>query len=605
MSEEKVLEITPIVDIDTTEDMVLVQKGVHRRTIMNIPSQPVNNTAVMWQNVSPSSLSIVVDRNWRVSYQLTATVTFPVTGTLLGNYPICNAIVGPLGITRLFPAGAVAYVPGAAAVDPTLSGVDGIGYTFCLRDNPLQSCMSTLEIKINDGATNVTSNEIVPMTPYLLKDEDYQFFEMPVKPDNSAKYVATAVNDNNNPFCNARQNDKTRGTTRATLVYEAVASAIVTRVYTFDCVEELLISPLVYGKSFDDRGFANIYKIAINARILDIQHSLSKASGLLAGSNVLMSLAPITVPGSWGKSTADLLLGYVTVDPLISCNQPAELKYNWTDITMDQNEMGINYQAGGTIKNTSLDSTFSSTAMTLTNIPNRIVSCLKPSVSQYIGAASQEITNTFLRIKSIALTFGTKQNIFAEYSEADLWRMSCKNGLNMDFNTWRTVGSILIIDVASDIGLESDQQAGDATTTQLKITGSYSCSPLAVSNQTTELKYTVLTLYLTDSECIITPSNCSFKTIQVSSEETIALTTMQDNKIDAAGFRKLKSRGGSMFGSIGKLVHKGLKHLVDNPDHVKSGLEFAQSGLKSLGVGGSMSAGSVVGGKMRRHKRVC
>ena len=599
MSEEKVLEVNPVVDIDTTEDLVLVQKGIHRRTVMSIPSQPVNNNAIMWQNIAPNSLSTVVDRCWRLSYQLTATVTFDnATANATGVYPFCNAVVGP-GVARVFPNN-TAYVVGAAAVDGALSGANGLGYTFCLRDNPLQSCMTTLEVKINDGATNVTSNEVISLTPYLLKDEDSQFFELPVKPDNSAKYVANTSGDNNNPFCTARQNDKTRGNFRATLVYENLTGTVVTRVYTFDCVEELVISPLVYGNSFDDRGFANIYKIAINARILDIQRSLSKASGLATGT-ISMSLAPVIVGGNqYGKQTVDLLLGYITQDPLIAVNQPLELKYNWTDITMDANENGISAQGNVGLKNDSIDSIFTSTAMSLTNIPNRIIVALKPSVTQFVGAACQEITNTFLRIKSVQVTFGNKQNIFTEYSESDLWRMSCKNGLNVDFNTWKTCGSILIIDVASDIGLESDQQAGDAVVTQLKITGTYSAYPLAVAGQTIATKYTVLTLYLTDSECIITPNNSSFKSIQVSSEEVVSLTTMKDNKIDGKGFRKLKTRGGSFLGTMGKLVHGGLRHLIENPDHVAKGLEYAQNGLKSLGVGGSVVAGKL---KLKKHKR--
>ena len=57
-----------------------------------------------------------------------------------------------------------------------------------------------------------------------------------------------------------------------------------------------------------------------------------------------------------------------------------------------------------------------------------------------------------------------------------------------------------------------------------------------------------------------------------------------------------KSSGGSIFGGIGKLLHKGLnvahtvsKHL--KPEHI----DTAKDALKSLGIGGAVAGGKMKG----------
>jgi hypothetical protein len=61
-----------------------------------------------------------------------------------------------------------------------------------------------------------------------------------------------------------------------------------------------------------------------------------------------------------------------------------------------------------------------------------------------------------------------------------------------------------------------------------------------------------------------------------------------------------KAVGGSVFGSIGKLLKSGVEKFKNlNPETVSKGVEMAQSAMKSLGMG----VGGAVGGKMK-HSRV-
>jgi hypothetical protein len=183
--------------------------------------------------------------------------------------------------------------------------------------------------------------------------------------------------------------------------------------------------------------------------------------------------------------------------------------------------------------------------------------------------------------------------------------MSVKNGLKMSWNEWRfSNGSLVIIDTVSDLGLKSDEAAGESKYNQIKIDGNYSCTPLAYAGQTQAVKYDVMTVIITAGEAIVSPNQVKFETGGIDASQVLALSTMKDNVV-ASGLRKqLSPRGGSFLHNAGKYLHKGLKFLAENPEHIKTGLQLAQHGLHHLGVGGAVAGGSTVAGALRRHKRV-
>ena len=609
---KKVLDLEPIVDLnyDSVQKEV-VKKGVTQRNIEVMPSSNVTNTNITFQNIAPPSLTTVVDRNFRVKYTLVGVVTFPVAGSTAGMYPIPPAVVGQ-GVERAYPNGAAAYVAGQSAIDPETNGVGGGGvgelnYTMALRAFPLNSSLANCDLKLNGGATTLASNDLVCIKPYLIEDSEIRYFECPVQRDDGAQYTSNSNNDNRNPFNSFRQNTAypTRGSYLATLVYENVAGGNVTRVYQWEITESIIISPLVWGKSFDDEGFANLVNISINLRIQDIQRSISLCSGLVENSSVQMSIAPITVAGTeFGKNTCDLLLNYCDQDPIFAARQPSTLYYNWDLVQIDANSNAVS----GALTNASPDKNFNSNALRLSTIPDKIYFYLKPTKGQLLGAAAQTITDTFLRIMHLTVQFGSDPNLLTSFEEEDLWRMSCKNGLNMSFHEWKyTNGSIAIIDIASDLGLKSDEAAGASKYNQIKVSGTYSCTPLAYAGQATAVLYDAVTVVITGGEAVISPNKCQFTNQSIDSSQVLALTTMSDNTIQASGFRRLHgTRGGSLLHHAGKYLHKGLKFLLDNKDHVHKGLEMAHSAVKHMTggemVGGDMAGGSVVAGKLVKYK---
>lgn len=602
---QPVLEIEPLVDLNyESVQKQIIRKGVTERTIYPLASDSLSDTNVIFQNIAPASLTTVTDRCFRLQYRITATVVFPTAGATAGLYPIPNAIVGA-GVARAFPNGDAAYVVGQSAADPVAGGiggggVDGYNYTMALRSFPLNSCLVTADLKLNGQSTTVGSNNVICLQPYLMDDEELLYFECPAQRDNSARYTPNTSANNRNPFDPRQQNSSvsSRGSYQATLVYEAVANAVCTRIYAWDIVEAIIISPLTWGKSFSDEGFANIFNISINLRIQDIQRSLSLASGMIAGSSVTMHLSPVANDPN-PRTTMNILLNYNTQDPILAAKMATTLYYNWDLIQVDANTNAISQGDG--LNNASTDGSFNGNALRLSTIPDKIYLYIKPDISAFTGAACQTITDTFLRITQIKVLFKNSANLLSSYTEYDLWRMSVKNGLKMSWNEWRyTNGSIVIIDVVSDLGLQPDETAGESKYNQIKIDGNYSVSPLVYAGQTQQVKYAVTTVVVTGGEAIISPNLCKFVNSGVDGAQVLALTTLQDSKIESAGLRSaLGTRGGSFLSKAGKYLHKGLGWLAKNPEHIKTGLDLAQRGMEHLGVGGQVTGGRLE----RRHRR--
>lgn len=634
---EKAIEIEPLVDLnyDHVQTQV-IRKGPTERTIFQQASDALSNTNVAFSNIAPASLTTITERCFRVKYKISATVKFPALKTATnadpyagaGLYPIPNAVVGK-GVTRAFPAGASAYVEGQPAYDP-VTGVaasanpaiaaynigggasNDYDYTMALRSFPLNSCLATIDLKLNGGSTSLGSNDVICLQPYLMKDKELMYFECPVQRDSSAMYSANSQIDDRNPFDTRIQNDNvpTRNSYTCTLLYENLTSNVVTRVYEWEIVEPLVISPLVWGNTFDDEGFANLNNITIQLRIQDINRALSLASGMATGSSVVMNLAQIQAPVTAGSVTMDLLLNYNTQDPLLAAKMASTLYYNWDLVQVDANSNSFGNTA---LNNASPAGQFNGNALRLSTIPDKIYVYIKPSKRNFGSNSNvtQTITDTFLRITNLRVQFQNTQNILGSFSEYDLWRMSVKNGLQMCWNDWKYAnGSIVIIDTVADLGLKSDEAPGEGKYNQIKIDGSYDCTPLIYAGQTQAVLYDVMTMVVTGGEAVISPNSARFDTGGVDGASVLALTTMQDNKIQAAGFRRDNSpRGGSLLGNAGKYLHRGLKFLADNKDHVATGIDLAQKGLKHLGVGGALVGGDIVGGatvggRLSRHRRV-
>ena len=130
---------------------------------------------------------------------------------------------------------------------------------------------------------------------------------------------------------------------------------------------------------------------------------------------------------------------------------------------------------------------YTSNNVQLSSIPSKIfVFCRERNQDLY---SSPLKTDTFATITGVSIQYFNRTGIMSSASQSQLYEMSVKNGCNMSYTQWTgglvysagsfsnslqygTVGSVLCIDTACDLGLDSLQSPGkvDHNTFQIDVT---------------------------------------------------------------------------------------------------------------------------------------
>lgn len=612
---EKVLEIDPQVDLDYNERQEeVVVKGCTEKTVYPIGASTYTDANMGFQNISPASLTTVTDREFRIKYSLYVAVSFPDTAN--ANYPFTQAIAGS-GVARVWPlaaggdnpAVAPAYAPGQMCYDPAGSSWAGANAgnsttTFCLRAFPLQSTLSSLELFLNGQSVSVPQNDLICLQPYVMTDEEAQYATTyPVQRDNSALYKSPSTTDSRNPLSQYSQNTATqsRGAFMPTLVYEARTAGganPIFRVYRYDLCESLCISPLIWANVDDKEGLANIVNISMNLTMQNLKRAFSRVAGLVVNSTFEVHLANFTFNGeNFSAIAPEFIPMYLSQDPVLSARQGSNIFYNFDRLLVDANSNAITTPVNPALATGS----WNGNALRSNIIPDEILVYIKPRK----GLCDETTPDNFLRITKLQLSIGNRSNVFASYKEEDLWRMSCKNGIRLSWHEWQyTVGSIIKINIAKDVGLVSDEASGVTKFTMIKIDGTYSTGNLAYCVAANGVSYDVMTVLVCNGKAIVSPGAVQYVVGGLNPASVVALTSAKDSVIKADVHKAIDASGSGMFGSVGKLLSKGASALKsvatpENLSKLNSALDVASSGMSSLGIGGA-----VAGGKLRKHKRV-
>jgi len=585
---QPVLVIDPVCDVEESYKAteVVYKSGVNK-SIYKYTADSYSDQNWIWNNITPPSLNTVVKRDLRVAYSFLVLNTW----TTAGNQPtVFNAINS---------AGAQTY-----------AGTNN--YSGCVpRSTPVQSCASSIELRLNGSATSVSINDYACIYPHLMTLDEISKIasEMPLQKDNSAKYTPSnetgpqdATPDNRNPFAPYGANTSTasRGSFTCTQLYYDATNATGYAVYQFDLVEQLFISPMVWSELMDkSAGLSNLNNLILNCRFSDLNRLVSANLGATNALQLTFqkSIAVVGAPGGIvnGSSfqTPTLLIEYITQDPILAAKQPQTLVYDYSLIQPFISPIG-------SVVNTTADNTsFTAQSLRLASIPSKLYIFARPSKSALVGAVAQTTPDSFLRIKNLSINFNNRVNLLATYTEADLWSMSCRNNLQDSFNEWKYhTGSICIVDVVRDLGLESDETDGQSNKySTLQITATLSASPVAWSAQTSAINYDFYVLVEQPGKAFINASECQYILTGPSASEVLKLTSEMEPRVDHTEIEG-KGVGGSVFGKVGKLLKSGVNMFKGvNPEHVAKGVEMAQGALKSLGLG-------VAGGSMKKHSRV-
>jgi hypothetical protein len=494
----------------------------------------------------------------------------------------------------------------ANASDSTNGGVQLAGpYGVFLADSPLQSSSTAIELRINGSSTSISPNDYIQLYSHMASKDDLNMFSTvyPHQKDNMTIYKLAEDDVNNFRAPYKTFNVNTDLQSRASSVWTFVGTAGGVDSYTVSVIEDLYLSPMVWGELANKcAGLANINNLTLNIRISDLRRAVrcqcSNNYGYNAGETQDITAIAVNFGPTGGKN-AELELQYITPDPVLAAKMPSVLAMDY-----DYIQSFISNPSAGTI-GAATQVTLQS--VRLPSIPKRIYVYAKPKKSvvqapPYINT----VPDFFLPINELQITFNNRINLLANDIPQTLYNKSVANGLKDSFYEWQYgCGSIMIIDVAKDLGLEADECVGQSnkySTLQIRVTVSNSnlafqgvVAGPAGSNLLDVAGYDFYILVESPGKAFITPSDCQFVLTGPSSAEVLALTSTMDKVVDHSDLDG-KQVGGGAFG-IGKLFKSGLNLVKNiNPDQVASGVKAVQNAMGAMGLG-------VAGGAMK-HKRV-
>lgn len=575
MELEKVLVIDPVTNVEETyKTKEVVYKSNVNTSLYKYTADSQSTTNIIFNNITPPSLNTVINRCLKLKYTLTVVVT-----NVAGTVPVGKA-------NAVNAAGASVLAAGTAP-------------QIFLADSPLQSSCTAIELRINGSSTSISPNDYIQLYSHMASKDDLNMFSTtyPHQKDNMAVYLIADQADNlRAPY--KKFNENTDLQSRASSVWTLQSSNATTGVdtYTVDVMEDLYLSPLVWGELCNKcAGLSNINNLTLNIRIADLRRAVRTISdneyAWLAASGI--NSIDVNFGNGTGRN-AELELQYITPDPVLAAKMPSVIAYDY-----DYIQSFITNITAGTFGNAI---TFQS--VRLPSIPKRLYIYAKPKKS-IVGTT--EFVNTvpdfFLPITNLKITFNNRINLLANDIPETLYNKSVANGLKDSFYEWQYgCGSIMIIDVAKDLGLEADECVGQANKySTLQVEATFSDSNLlfqgvsAAANMIVASAYDYYILVESPGKAFITPSDCQFVLTGPSSAEVLALTSSMDKVVDQSDLDG-KQVGGGAFG-IGKLFKSGLNMLKNvDPERVAQGVKGVQQTLGAMGLG-------VAGGAMK-HKRV-
>ena len=562
---ENVVAVEPKVDLEETfRPKNVISRGGVNRSVMELPASGYGNSNWVWNNITPPSMQTVVEKSLRIKYQFTATVVYP-TAAALPNYPLLPGIVAATG----------------APVGGNLTG--------CLRAFPLQSALSTISVRINGTPCDGSNADWICMYPHLISENEarVQCSEFPTQPDDLALYVNPA-DPGRSPFSpySSNPNIPTRASFVATTFTTVVAAGVTTSTYLFEVVEQIILSPFSWGSGLDSMGLANIYNMTINMKFSDPNRVLSiMPSAFPANTTCVVSFND----GGNSIQPPKLLIEYTSPDPILAARMPADLIVPYELFETNITTGGAYTHAVPMVGNKQIVAN----SLQMASIPEKVYIYCRPSVTSLGGTAAFTTPDTFLRITGLNITWGNRIGLFSTYSERDLLKCSQSNGSRQDYHSWAyRQGSLMIVDVAKDIGLNEGQTSGQPNTySTMAITVKVDNSPIAYAQGAALTNYDLYVIVVKSGKMVISRNGAQQILVGPSGEEVIRAVADITARVDSTELKKLdRSQGGSILSGAAKLLSHGLS-LVK---HMKTAHEHPP---KSLG-GGAISAG-----RLHRNRR--
>lgn len=362
-------------------------------------------------------------------------------------------------------------------------------------------------------------------------------------------------------------------------------------VIRFTTTEPLLfLSPFISGLSKNHASFLGLKTRNLTLNFGDATRVMSNASlGTLDGVNV-PTIEKVTMVKAFNSK---LLLNFLDIPPqLMAKVEPKNVVYYNQYMSYNYNT-SQKIPAKGTAK-----LTFNN--VQLGSIPSKIlIFAKKPNMTTYDS-------NFFLTITESDFNFANRSGVLSSASQVDLYNMSVRNGLQMNYYEFSgegvsnspdgdpeivpTIGSILVVDPANDLSIASEYTNMSKGQFNMQFS-------IDVYNQTDQDITPTMYMICVSSDVFITERGTSRFDIGLLDKEQVLLTKEQPAVMDKNTYADTIV-GGSIenLGGIHKHMKLHYHKATEKEDHFDSAPGEYVNGHEA----GAMSAGAMP--KRRIHK---
>ena len=518
------------------------------------------------------------------------------------------------------------------------TGIPPLGQTLLQANRdaprafPINSSIDTFSATINNQSMSINIADVVHAlmhynTPNHLKNGDYSM--TPSYQDQSQNYgdLFGTVRSPLFNYGDANDGDQTpRGAWPFVIIQNNVSDGVtpVTAIVDVAFCEPIFLSPFYFGCE-NGCGFYNVNTMDFNITMLAQAANRMWSHDDIGGTNVITSSSFIfggltngpansSFPQNQGNQPT-LLIQYITPQETQVIPNNIPITYPYFDVLRFPTDLNTSTNADPT--------TYNSNNIQLNSIPRRLYIFIRERNSDLFSNPSH--TDTFFQINQLSIQFKNKNGLLASASMSQLYEMSVKNHCKLTFLQWSggptnrpgavyttrigTIGSVVCIEFATDIGLESLEAPGILSQSQLQVQvtatniSGRTISPTLYIVPILEGTFTIQGLGQASTNIgVLTPTNV----LDCQQSEAVSYNDVQN--VNGGDFWSgLKSFGSKLWPFISKahdfikdykLLSKGLS-MVPHP--IAKGLSTVADTL-GYGEGEGVMAGVNVGGARRKGR---
>lgn len=499
---------------------------------------------------------------------------------------------------------------GANATFANDATVFNYGSTNALQAFPLNSLLSTVQSNLNNATVSVNSRDVLAGLLKMYNYEELAKYNSltPSLVDSFYYNYADGLASNNNVLGNYSIGSfdkcfQPRGVFNAQLFAldgtpinslqinaSATGQAPAGCLLRFTTTEPLLfLSPYISGHSNNKSAFLGLNNLTITMNLGDANRIMSNASYAMnqAGTASIPTISNVLFKS---YSNAKLLLNFLTIPPVLYSKIEPKNIVNYNQYT------SYNYSVGSAIA-PKATTTMSFNNIQLNQIPSKIlIFARKSNLNTYDS-------NSFMVIKNVSINFCNKSGLLSSATQPQLYDMSVRNGLQMNYYEFSgsgisnnidgvptavaTIGSILCIDPALDLSIDTQYSNMSA--------GQYNMQfDLQLYNQTSEQITPTLYLVVVNSGVLTCENGTSSFNTGLLTQEMVLETKSKEAVLDSHTYHD-EIIGGSIENQ--NCIHKHLKNRFSKVSEKEHQLDNE----KGETIGSAMSSGSMSGGQSKRR----